>query len=199
MEEAYTGKFLIDIQSLKDENNANPVLFSKMLVGFYAISTYKSIYDTHKVYKYNTKKVQEQIKSFEDGKKITENALLLQLFFKMFFKVVDKSKPDETTTITHAIVDTFAKMIDLSALMSSLLLIKNVRELKPIEQATIDRLEKEMVNAIGTRNHIISELVKVIENKNFIFERASEDGVDKVLLTGGFDYLKLLTQFDESN
>lgn len=198
IDEAYSGRFLIDIQSLKDENNSNPGLFSKLLVAFYAISKYRNVYNSDKVYRYDTKKVQELINS-SDPKKLTENAAMLQLFFKWFFKVIDKNKPDETTTITHAIVDTFAQMIDLSALMSSLLKIKEVRELKPIENANIDRLEKEMTRVIGTRNHIISELVKAIDNEAMIFDRASEDGADKILLIKAYDYLKLLTQFDESN
>jgi hypothetical protein len=198
IDEDYSGRFLIDIQSLKDENNSNPALFSKLLVAFYAISKYRNVYNTDKVYRYDTKKVQELINS-SDPKKLTENAAMLQLFFKWFFKVIDKNNPDETTTITHAIIDTFAQMIDLSALMSSLLKIKEVRELKPIENANIDRLGKEMTRVIGTRNHIISELVKTIENQSMIFDKASEDGVDKFLLESAYDYLKLLTQFDESN
>jgi hypothetical protein len=198
VEEVYSSKFLIDIQSLKDENNFNPVLFSKLLVAFYAISNYRDVYNTDKVYMYNTKKVQESINSF-DKKKLTENASMLQLFFKLFFKVVDKKKPNETTTITHAIVDTFAQMIDLSALMSSLLKIKDIREFTPIEKANVDRLEKEMIRVIGTRNHIISELINTVNNQDIIFNKALDDGLDKSLLSNAYDYLKLLTQFDESN
>jgi hypothetical protein len=196
IDEIYTSEFLDKIQTLK-HSESEPVLFCKLLVAFFAVSNYRNMID-HTVYNYNTGLVNELINKSEP-KTATEGAVLLQLFFKVMFKIVDKDKPDSTVTMTDAIVDTFTKMMNLSAAQSSLKKTGELREYTKKEELQLINMDEAMHKVIGTRNHIVTELVNLTRNADPVYKKAEQDDLDLHFIKSSMDFLILLLQFNESN
>jgi citrate synthase len=115
------------------------------------------------------------------------------------FKVVDKDEPDSTTTMTDAVVNTFTKMMNLSAAISSLKKTGELREYTKKEELQLANMTEAMHKVVGTRNHIITELVRLTKNAGPVFKKASEDELDMNFIKSSIDFLTLLVQFNESN
>lgn len=195
-DEMYTSEFIDSIQTLKGDDS-DQKLFCKLLVSFFAISDYLNIHNGTR-YTYNTKKVNDLIQGGE-AVKLTEGAIMLEMFFKIMFKVTDKNDGKKEVSMTSAIVDTFTTMMNLATALQSLSKIADIRELDRKENLIYDKMKDEMKKSSSTRNHIVSELVNLTQNSEAIYKKAEKDSMDMDFIKGSMDFLRLLLQFNESN
>lgn len=196
-DEMYSPEFIENIQTLKaDSSDQN--LFCKLLVSFFAISDYINIYHNIR-YTYNAKKVIELVDN-ADSHSLTEDAAMLQMFFKVMFKVTKKEDFNNTeVSMTNAIVDTFSEMINLVTALQSLDKISEVRDFDRKEKILHEKMLEAMKKTSGTRNHIISELVKCVEHREAVYKTAEKDDLDIRFIRNSIGFLSLLLQFNESN
>lgn len=147
---------LIDkISVLKKDEDISPILFAKLLTGYFSLGYY--IKEDKSSYVYDAKLVS---KLLEDMKPVEmfDSSATCYFMLKYLYKVVDKQNTDRTINLCQAIAESYQNILDIHNSINSIKQIRSIRDLTPLEEAKLGNLLKEITTAISTRNNILKVL-----------------------------------------
>lgn len=175
---------LIDkISVLKKGEDIDPILFAKLLTGYFSLGYY--IKEDKSSYVYDAKLVSKLLENIEPFEMFDSSATCY-FMLKYLYKVVDKQNTDRTINLCQAIAESYQNILDIHNSINSIKQIRSIRDLTPLEEAKLDNMLKEITTAISTRNNILKVLEDFI-NYDFndpvgmsaLVHVISDDGLNK--------------------
>lgn len=158
------SELLEKLEHLKDPEQVNPLLFVKLLTGFFSMSYY--IKDDKSSYVYDYKMVAKHLENM-DVMEIFDNTACTTAMLKTFFKVSDKKDPSKMLDLPVVIAELYESIYTTNIALQSMKSILAIRPFSIMESSKYDNLLKKLEENLSSRNHIISALDNFINYNDY--------------------------------